>query len=267
MPKLAPAVQPFVDALHKTGRPRVWSMVVTIFGDAVLHRGGRISVQDLQSLTEPMQISEGSLRTAISRLASEGWLIGERVGRNSFYSLSDDAKKQTQAAAHQIYRTPALDPAPSWVLGIGDATLPKGAIKLTKQVSAWTKARNADANHPDLLIIDGKIEQLPDWVSDAIVPNNRTSQIKELCTLLTPLKDFDLPAHDALVLRSLLIHFWRRIALGIPDLAYDLMPKDWIARDCHQYVAHSYQALLAASEQALPDLPVGSHKIEHRLQS
>ncbi|NBR89524.1 MAG: phenylacetic acid degradation protein, partial [Rhodobacteraceae bacterium] len=38
---------PLIDALHAEGRLRVWSLVITVFGDSVQHRGGRISTARL----------------------------------------------------------------------------------------------------------------------------------------------------------------------------------------------------------------------------
>ena len=43
-------LSPLVEALHSEGRLRVWSLVITVFGDLVQHRGGQISTARLGQL-------------------------------------------------------------------------------------------------------------------------------------------------------------------------------------------------------------------------
>ena len=40
------ALESLIARLHKRGRPRIWSMVITVFGDAVVPRGGHWEVVD-----------------------------------------------------------------------------------------------------------------------------------------------------------------------------------------------------------------------------
>ena len=80
MRRLDDPLSPLIDQLHKDGRLRVWSLVITIFGDAIQPRGGRVSTARLQEILERMRIEPGALRTALSRLAKEGWVIREREG-------------------------------------------------------------------------------------------------------------------------------------------------------------------------------------------
>ena len=43
-------------------------------------------------------IEDGAVRTAVSRLVGAGRLVGERIGRRSFYRLSDPAQAEFAAA-------------------------------------------------------------------------------------------------------------------------------------------------------------------------
>ena len=74
-------LEPLITSLHAEGRLRVWSLVVTVFGDAVQHRGGRIATLRLQHLLERVGVEAGALRTALSRLTSDGWVVRDREGR------------------------------------------------------------------------------------------------------------------------------------------------------------------------------------------
>lgn len=53
-----------------------------------------------------MSVGSGVVRTAVSRLAADNWLQGERVGRSSFYRLTGKAQERFAAAAEQVYGTP-----------------------------------------------------------------------------------------------------------------------------------------------------------------
>ena len=73
----------FIDNFHSMNKLRVWSLVITIFGDCATLRGGTIAMTDLQAITTLLRIEPGALRTAMSRLAKENWLIRTKVGKNS----------------------------------------------------------------------------------------------------------------------------------------------------------------------------------------
>ena len=82
----------------------VWSLVVTIFGDAIVPRGGVLRLGALQQITDHIGISNNALRTAMSRLASDGWLERQRLGRASFYKPSAMATHENKQASEIIYR-------------------------------------------------------------------------------------------------------------------------------------------------------------------
>src|SRR5712664_1058531 len=67
---------------------RTGSIVITVFGDAIVPRGGSVWLGTLLEFFEGLAIDSGVVRTAMSRLAADGWLTREKVGRNSFYRLA-----------------------------------------------------------------------------------------------------------------------------------------------------------------------------------
>jgi phenylacetic acid degradation operon negative regulatory protein len=68
---------------------RTGSIVITVFGDAIVPRGGSVWLGTLLEFFKTLEIDSGVVRTAMSRLASDGWLERNKVGRNSFYRLAD----------------------------------------------------------------------------------------------------------------------------------------------------------------------------------
>ena len=53
---------------------RTGSLVVTVFGDAIVPRGGSVWLGTLLAFFETLDIGSGVVRTAMSRLAADGWL-------------------------------------------------------------------------------------------------------------------------------------------------------------------------------------------------
>ena len=62
---------------------RTGSIVITVFGDAIVPRGGSVWLGTLLQFFEALAIDGSVVRTAMSRLATDGWLKREKVGRNS----------------------------------------------------------------------------------------------------------------------------------------------------------------------------------------
>src|SRR3984885_15920922 len=72
---------------------RTGSIVITVFGDAIVPRGGSVWLGTLLKFFEALDIDGSVVRTAMSRLAADGWVEGEKVGRNSFYRLGEKGRE------------------------------------------------------------------------------------------------------------------------------------------------------------------------------
>src|SRR5438105_8177972 len=87
---------------------RTGSIVITVFGDAIVPRGGSVWLGTLLAFFEMLDIEGGVVRTAMSRLATDGWLARSKRGRKSFYRLARKGRQTFDAATRHIY-----DPPPS----------------------------------------------------------------------------------------------------------------------------------------------------------
>src|SRR3981081_4410712 len=87
---------------------RTGSIVITVFGDAIVPRGGSVWLGTLLEFFGTIDIDSGVVRPAMSRLATDGWLERNKVGRNSFYRLVKKGRQTFDAATKHIY-----DPQPS----------------------------------------------------------------------------------------------------------------------------------------------------------
>src|ERR1700682_2336433 len=88
---------------------RTGSIVVTVFGDAIVPRGGSVWLGTLLEFFGALDIDSGVVRTAMSRLATDGWLERNKIGRNSFYRLAKKGRQTFAAATRHIYDPPPSD--------------------------------------------------------------------------------------------------------------------------------------------------------------
>src|SRR5258706_14832706 len=72
----------------ETPNVRTQFLIFTLFGDYILPRGGAIWASSLLALLDLLGVSERAARSALSRMASRGWLIARKQGRRSQYSLT-----------------------------------------------------------------------------------------------------------------------------------------------------------------------------------
>ena len=237
-----PVLETAIAALHAEGRPRVWSLVVTVFGDAAEPRGGRMATQRLQALLGQLGVEPGALRTALSRLAADGWLIREREGRATFYRLGPARLAETRAAGRRIYAAPAADPA-DWTLGLGPAPETAVALGGDAWIAPGRVARGA-------LAVSGPIVALAPEGLSRTCPEPAGAELAavraEALALARAAETFR--PIEAMAARTLLIHRWRRAVLRGHDRPPALLPPALTDPAPRVAVAAAYCALLAVSE-------------------
>lgn len=263
-----PLIEPLISNLHSNAKLRVWSLVITIFGDAVLPRGGRVAMQDLLPIIQNARIEAGGLRTALSRLSKDGWIEVEKKGRNSFYTLSEKGLKEFIPATQIIYNKRPMQVAKSWLVAIAPPSgtgLRRAAIETLAALNpAFTHAGLAfwPANaapaaralaRSDCLVAEVHRDAPPQWLMDAASSQELRRSYVALTELIKPITQTTDQLHrlsplDALTARVLLIHEWRRLALRSAQIPDFLVPQDWPAAACADTVACLYQALLDNSE-------------------
>ncbi len=89
-------------------------MVFTLYGDYIRYRGGEIWTGSLIKLLKHLGMSEQAVRSVLSRMWKKGWLKRRRVGRRSYYSLTQKSRRLLASGAQRIFEREDSDWSGSW---------------------------------------------------------------------------------------------------------------------------------------------------------
>ncbi|HKM15261.1 MAG TPA: phenylacetic acid degradation operon negative regulatory protein PaaX [Marinospirillum sp.] len=263
---------------------RAGSLIITLYGDAIVPRGGSVWLGSLMKLLEPMGISERLVRTSIFRLTKESWVQAGKVGRRSYYSLTGPGLRRFEQAFKQVYTANNEQWIGNWCL-VFLSQLENTKRRTIKEELEWMGfgclAPNVMA-HPRL----ERAEVLPllqehEALEDTIVMQTEplellTSralrlQVKESWNLehlassyakfinqFRPLWqeltiENTLTPEESLITRTLLIHEYRKVLLRDPQLPDELLPGDWEGRSARQLCRNLYRLIYESAEQWLDD--------------
>lgn len=230
---------PLINNLNADGRPRVWSLVITVFGDLVQHRGGRVQTVRLSQLLGRVGIESGALRTALSRLSRDGWVEGRKTGRTSSYKLTPSGVQQFGPATARIYAAPRTKPVQTWRFSLSHAP---GALRVA---GGWLHPGKPISKGFELTGTLGKHSGPEIWGGLAA---DHKQALNQLALDLLALTGTDLPMIDAAAARTLLIHRWRRIVLRYPEVPAEFFPTEFPVQALHQQVAALYHRLTPQTE-------------------
>lgn len=258
------ALDQLIARLHGGRRLRVWSLVITLFGDAAVPRGGRIGLAAIQEIMGRLGIEAGAVRTAMSRLAADQWVVREKVGRHSFFTLAEQGRHAFDLATRRIYAggPPAWNGA--WTVAIAPPGVDGARGGQLRQlgfvpVGASVHLRADALDMPDpgdrldgMLVIHGESAEHPEalrrlWPSDELAGAYEALNAA-YAPLLESLGQGELMPIDAMAARTLLIHDWRRIVLRDPGLPAALLPKDWPGDAARCLTRDLFRRLLPRSE-------------------
>lgn len=247
------------------------SALFDVYGDHLRTRGHRAAVADLVRLLDPIGIAAPAVRTAISRMVSQGWLEPATVDGARGYAATPQAIRRLEDAAQRIYRRRddrwdgcwqllLLDPFPSRAVRaavlrdlpfLGYASLDDRvwvspwvrtelAETLARAGATATTARARDFDPPgsptrawDLEAIGAEYAA---WLDDAA------------SSVALHLAAHDDPDEAAFAARFHLVHEWRKFLFTDPGLPGELLPDDWPGRRASDYFRGEADRLAAASE-------------------
>ncbi len=261
---------------------RSGSLITTVFGDAIAPRGGTVWLGSLIEVMSNFGIGERLVRTSVFRLARDGWLQSEQIGRRSYYSLTDEGREQFDQATHRIYGAPAKDWDGQWCLLLLSG-LDTANKELVRKECGWLGFGPMSANvlahpAPNLSDLDITLQRLG-VADDVVVVNGQTVRneagmrrlaheswnladlderydafVKMFRPLMRSLQsDSRVDDKTAFLARTLLIQEYRKILLRDPMLPEELLPSDWQGATAYQLCRKLYRALYLFADQYLTE--------------
>lgn len=262
------------------------SLIVTVFGDSIEPHGGTVWMGSLIRLLEPLGLRERSVRTSVFRLVQEGWLeaAGTRIGKRSFYRMTPGGRQRAAHAHRRIYDEVSQSWNGQWTLLL----LEHGASAALRHDLHWQgfgRFLPQLYGHPapdarvlqEILETHGPQERITAFRADALEFSGAES-VSSMVQRGWPLKDLarqydgfvrtfaDLKsllqnrscsAQQDFLLRTLLIHEFRRAQLRDPRLPSPLLPDRWPGTAARDLCKALYLMCTAGAEQHLVELAEG----------
>jgi phenylacetic acid degradation operon negative regulatory protein len=278
-----PAVARWIERTLAADPPRAKSLIVTLWGDALAPHGGAVWLSGLIRLLAPFGISERLTRTSVFRLARDGWLEAEAHGRHSRYRLTAAGALRFAQAYRRIYAPPDPGWEGRWELvliavaelrpplrnalrdelaweGFG-ALGPGVCVRPAHGESAVARIAAALGVLPHVTVLDAR-----DFAGAHLA--SRVASAWDLATIADGYRRFialfgdvigafqarGLDAGDAeqcFVVRTLLIHAFRRVLLRDPQLPPALLPPDWPGTRAYALTRDFYRLTQKLAERHL----------------
>ena len=266
--------------LQKQDPPRSKSLLMTVFGDAIAPRGGTVWLGSLITLMDALGINDRLVRTSVFRLTEEGWLDARRSGRRSQYALTAQGGKRFARAHQRIYAPARVSWDGRWILVIAppanSSTALRNALKKEllwegfglitpglyahpgNKAEALTEILSrTDATDKVMVSSAARMDAVSSlpltdlaklcWQLDT-VRKAYTKFVHHFASLQSLLSEENhLTAQQAFVIRTLLIHAFRRVQLHDPQLPAELLSADWPGATAYALCSAIYKMV---SEQA-----------------
>jgi phenylacetic acid degradation operon negative regulatory protein len=264
--------------------PRAKSLVVTVWGDALAPHGGAVWLSGLIRLLAPLGLNERLVRTSVYRLRREGWLAKRQAGRRSIYRLTAQGGRRFENAYQRIYAVPTETWDGSWDLIVSPAPAVAderdkllrelawegfGAIgggvfarpARTGQTAATEIVRALGGSRRMLLLRSREVQPTamplvallePCWDLQGLDADYRQF-IARFRRVVELFRDDSTAAdpEQCFVVRTLLIHEYRRVTLHDPQLPAAMLPARWPAREAYALCRDFYRLTHRCAEQHL----------------
>jgi len=232
-----------LSALAAETPPRVWSLIVTAFGDLAQGEGETLSGAALAALTGAVGVRPDATRVALHRLKRDGWIESERSGRTSLYRLSVSGRDRSAAVTPRIYARDGVVASGWQVIAVGETEALVGigpdAVPLAPGVALVPGGATAPG---DAFVLEGEAAGFPDWLRARVCDAALVAASARLSRALagaaaalgeTPVEN----ALDRAALRVMIVHDWRRLVLKAPALPDAVFPPGWEGAACRRSVA------------------------------
>ena len=216
------------------------------------------------------------MRTSLFRLNKEGWLDVDRIGRRSFYRLSDKGMRLTRRAESKIYRAEAPAWDGNWLLLLsegldrntladvkkqllwqGFGTLAPNLLASPSQRLADVQALLHEAGVAEQVIcfeaqsplatsvsaLRARVEECWQLTGQNQLYEDFIATFRPLLPLLREADEDELTPARCFAIQLLLIHLYRRVILKDPLLPEALLPAHWLGQSARQLCINIYRCV------------------------
>ncbi|MCH8336213.1 MAG: phenylacetic acid degradation operon negative regulatory protein PaaX [Proteobacteria bacterium] len=268
-----------LDEFRSRPTMRAGSLIITVFGDAVLPRGGVVWIGSLIRVLGDFGVSERLVRTSVFRLTRDNWLDVNPVGRRSYYSLTEDGVRRFEQATQRIYGEPRQSWSGDWCLVLL-AELDAGQKETVRKELGWLGFGAISPNvlaHPspamsdlertlkqigierDLVVMRGRtLGKNQDDAMRALVHKSWNldeidRRYGEFITQFRPVfraveKFRKADGRTAFQIRTLMIQEYRRILLRDPLLPAEMLPAGWHGTAAYQLCRNLYRLIFSQAD-------------------
>lgn len=256
---------------------RVWSLIVTIFGDVVM-REGRVAAPEplwigpILALLDLMGVDAAQARTNLSRLVAGGTLIRTKAGRNTFYRIAPEEAAAFARAADRIYGRVRRSPTGRFHLALIDRCDNRSAARDGLVAAGFrfiSPTTGILPEHHGVLappMPEGAIPAeamcspaLAAAASDAWnLPQLQENYQRFCATFAEAATAIPADAAQAAALRLVLVHLYRRLILRDPGLPEVLLPGDWAGGRAREIFAAALARLGPQAQSWLEDAGFGA---------
>lgn len=259
---------------------RTGSLITSLYGDMVAPRGGTVWLGSLLPLLQDFGINDSQARTAMSRLVEDNWLQANRVGRKSYYSLTETGRARFDEATRRIYSGPPHDWSGDFCLVItpGGASPERDRVRKELGWIGFGSLSPGAFIHPDPdeevlnsvlsrlapkdrrpIVIRGAsqspngAEVLRHLVDDCWALDKLAADYDQFTVRFEPLRQdlrsgIPLQNWECALARVMLIHEYRRVILRDPLLPPQLLPSNWSGTQARELALDIYERIAEPSE-------------------
>ena len=270
---------------------RANSLIITIYGDMIAVHGGTVWLGSFIRLVQPLGLNERMVRTSVFRLVKEKWLVAEQIGRRSYYSLTAIGRRRFEHAYRRIYDAPRQDWNGEWHLVLTNGALPAPERDALRKELLWEGFGNIAPGvlaHPaanteslmDILEDSGARDKVVVMQARALAAasirplQDLVHECWGLATLAADYKRFierfrpalrvmrgarALDPEQCFVLRTLLMHEFRRVQLRDPQLPPQLLSTTWPGHTARELCRDIYVLTQDGARQHLMQVLESAH--------
>lgn len=260
------------------------SLLVTIWGDSIAPHGGTVWLGSLIELVESLGLNERAVRTSVFRLKNDHLLNSTQKGRKSFYTLTPNGQHRFEEATKRIYNHLPQDWDGEWTLLFSERRQLCDEVKRQLSVElGWLGFGDLGAGvfaHPncaprtvDRLAADLGVQSHVTFIKGAEfdlteepsahiivqkgwnldeIERGYTDFMGHFEPLLMELgSGEDISDQQAFLIRTLLVHDYRRALLRDPLLPEALLPDGWHGMRARTLFHDIYQLVWEQAEAHL----------------